>query len=322
MQFLSGPCLAEHKGKLFACWTNGPKDEDPDNECLRGRWSSDGGKTWGPVQTIAGDATPKSTYGHGTIWSHDGKLWVFAAHFIQPKGSAMDINVEAFLYDEQGEKWVSRGAVAERFWPLETPKPRPGGGWILGGDHGVYPGEGPAVAIIDAKDPLKWQVVDIPFKYAAKPDDGKPPYAIETTLWTSDSEVVAIMRNPYKDLALSSVSRDGGATWSPVAESNFKLAESKAYAGTLSTNQRYVACNSGNREFLILAVGKPGAATASAAFMIRKGRVPARWPTHSKNPQWSYPWVLEDDGKLYIIYAAAKEDCEMTIVPVASLAVK
>ena len=119
-----------------------------------------------------------------------------------------------------------------------------------------------------------------------------------------------------------SVSRDGGETWSAVAETNFKMAESKAYAGTLSTGQRYIVCNSGNREFLIVAVGRPGAAVLSKAFMLRKGRVPARWPTHSKKPQWSYPWVVEHGGKLYVAYAAAKEDCEVISVPVASLAVQ
>ena len=320
-QFLSGPCIVAHKGRLFACWTNSPRDEDPNNECVRGRWSADGGLTWGPVQLVAGTATPQASYGHGTVFSSGGILRAFPARFLRPKGAkGMVINTEAVVYDEAADRWGAPVTVAEQFWAMDAPQQRPGGGWILGGDHGIYPGQGPAVALIDALDPNRWQTVDIPFQYDQKKDD-KPPSAAETTLWTTSSDVTALMRNPYRDIALLSTSHDGGKSWSPVVESNFPMAESRAYAGTLSTGQRYLVSNNDNRQNLLLAVGKPGAATLSKSWIIRKGRVPARWPTHSKRPEWSYPTVTESDSKLYIVYAAAKEDCEMAIVPVAALTV-
>jgi hypothetical protein len=315
-QFLSGPAIVAHKNRLFACWTNSKRDEEPDAQCLRGRWSKDGGLTWGPVQTVAGDATPARSYGHGTLMSHQGRLWVFAARFTPDK--PMAVNMEAFVYDERGDRWLPRGPVATEFWPCQAPQPRPGGGWILGGDHGIYPGEGPAVAIIDDKDVTKWRVVDIPFKYAAKKDD-KPPYAVETTLWAAPQEVTAIMRNSYGNAALTSISRDGGDTWSPVVESNFPMAQSKPYSGLLSTGQRYLVCNSASREFLVLAVSRPGAKSLEKAWMLRQGRAPARWPTRSKSPQWSYPWAIEHEGKLYVTYSVAKEDCELTIIPLPAL---
>ncbi len=322
LQFLSGPCIEEHRGRLFACWTNAPRDEGPDHECVRGRWSSDGGATWGPVEVAAGTCKPAASYGHGTIFSHEGRLWVFASRMLRVRGErSAVVNVEAMLYDDDTGKWGSRGQVAGRFWAVDAPKPRPGGGWIVGGDRGVYPGEGPAAAVLDARDPTRWRVIDIPFQYDQKKDD-KPPYAIETTLWTTSSEIVALTRTPYRDIALMSISRDGGDTWAPLVESNFPMAESRAFAGTLTSGQRYLVCNSGNRQFLILGIGRPGAAALSKCWMIRKGLVAARWPTHSKKPQWSYPWAVEHAGTLCIAYAAAKEDCELAIVPLASLRIE
>ncbi|MGA2618754.1 MAG: exo-alpha-sialidase [Thermoguttaceae bacterium] len=319
-QFLSGPCIVAHKGRLFACWTNSPSTEDPDHECVRGRWSADGGLTWGPVQLVAGNATPQASYGHGTIFSNNGTLRVFAARFLRPKGAKeIIVNMDAVVYDDAADRWQVRGTVAEKFWAMNAPQRRPGGGWILGGDYGIYPGQWPAVALIDALDSNHWQTVSIPLQYDQKKDD-KPPFAMETTLWITSSEVTALIRNPYRDIALLSYSHDGGRSWSPVVESNFPMAEERAYAGTLSTGQRYLVSNCDNRQNLLLAVGKPGATTLSKSWIIRKGLVPARWPK-GEQPGWTYPTVTENDGKLYITYAAAREDCEMAIIPVASLAV-
>ena len=314
-QFLSGPCIAGHKGRLFACWTNSRLDESPDIECVRGRWSEDGGKTWGEVEVVAGDATPKATYGHGTILSHQGRLWVFPARFLPGQGKdPMRINMEAFVLREPAGKWEPLGVVASNFWAQEAPKPLPGGGWIVGGDADPYPGCGPAVALVDKDDPAKWQVVRIPIPY------GKTDYyAGETTLWTDRGEVVAIIRNAEKDVALMSISKDAGKTWSVPVESNWPMAESRAYAGVLSTGQRYLVCNSGNREFLVIAVSRPGEALLSKVRMLRQGRVQPRWPTHSKKPQWSYPWVTEHEGSLFVAYAAGKEDGELSIVPLEAL---
>ena len=318
-QFLSGPCIIAHKGRLFNCWSNSPRTEDPDRECLRGRWSADGGLTWGPVQVVAGNATPQSSYGHGTLISSDGVLRVFAARFLPRTAAGMVVNMEAVVYDDAADRWDLQGTVAEKFWAMNVPQRRPGGGWILGGEYGIYPGQWPAVAVFDSLDSKHWQTINIPLQYDRKKDD-KPPYAMETTLWVTSSEVTALMRNPYRDIALLSSSRDGGKSWSPVVESNFPMAEERAYSGTLSTGQRYLLTNCDNRQNLLLAVGKPGATTLSKSWIVRKGLVPAHWP-RGEQPGWTYPTVTENDGKLYITYAAAREDCEMAIVPVASLAV-
>ena len=75
----------------------------------------------------------------------------------------------------------------------------------------------------------------------------------------------------------------------------------------------------GNRTFLIIAVSRPARKALSKVWMLRKGVVRPRWPTHSKKPQWSYPWAVEHRGNLYVAYAVGKEDCELSIIPLRAL---
>lgn len=313
-QFLHGVCLAAHKGRIFACWTNSRKGEDPAFELVRGRWSEDGGKTWGPLEVVAGNSQFQPSYGHGTLLSQDGKLWAFVARF-DPDKPEWQINIEAFLRDDATGQWTSHGIVARQFWAHESPRPLPDGGWIVGGAMGPYPGCGPAVAILDKNDVTKWQVVSLPIPYGAS-----AYYAGETTVWVGATDLTAVVRNPIQDLALLSVSKDHGKTWTEPVETNLAMAESKACAGTLSTGQRYLIYNSGNRENLVLAAGKPGAALLSDMWMLRKGRELARYHGSSKGPQWSYPWALEWNGNLLVAYSAAKEDAELAIIPLSALA--
>jgi len=39
-------------------------------------------------------------------------------------------------------------------------------------------------------------------------------------------------------------------------------------------------------------------------------------------PEWSYPYAIEHNGQLYIIYSVNKEDCEVSIIPLRALAVE
>ena len=319
-QFLSGPCIVAHKGRLLVVWTNGPVNEDQNTELLRGRWSADGGRTWGDVETIAGNQRFDPSYGHGTMLSEGGRLWAFPACFHHDAASVSRIRMEAFLLDEKTGKWEHRGVVAEDFWAHEEPKALPGGGWIVAGDEGTYPGHGPAVALIDANDPTRWRVVKIP-----PPPGSAEMYAAETTLWVDRHEVVAIIRNTKAPNALMSVGTDGGRSWTPAADSNLPMAWSRAYAGVLSTDQRYLISNldrGWDRDILAVAVSRPHERYLGRVWTIRRGKSkPPLYPGKSKAPQWSYPWAIEHDGKLYVVYAVGKEDCGLSVIPVSALRV-
>ena len=51
-------------------------------------------------------------------------------------------------------------------------------------------------------------------------------------------------------------------------------------------------------------------------YLIRHGfDVPA---TYFKS-QWAYPYAVEENGSLYVIYTKHKEETELAIIPLASL---
>ena len=58
----------------------------------------------------------------------------------------------------------------------------------------------------------------------------------------------------------------------------------------------------------------------SRMWRIRHGKsIPPRFSGNAKGKQWSYPYGYEHDGKLFVVYSIGKEDCGLSVVPVAAL---
>lgn len=312
-QYLLGPAVVFHKGKLVVTWENRKISEQSPNGIMRVSMSGDDGATWSAPQVLAGGEKGQD-YGYGCLLSLEGQLWAFAARYQEGEPGVWfhGLRAEAFRLNEDTGKWETRGIVAENFLPLEAPKPQANGNWILGGeDRDAHS----AVAIIPKDSFLKWKVVPIPFPGGGK--DFEPQFSVIP----DRNEVLAIVRNsPDAKFARMAFSRDFGEAWSPILESNWMMTDAKSYAGILSTDQRFLVSNVPNRENLMLAVSRPGAQSLSRVFKIREGRsVQPLYPGNPKKPQWSYPYATEHDGKLYIAYDVGKEDLEMAIVPVPAV---
>jgi hypothetical protein len=99
------------------------------------------------------------------------------------------------------------------------------------------------------------------------------------------------------------------------------MAASKPYCGRLSTGQRYLVFNADpSRDTLAIAVSKPCEKQLCMVWKIRQGVSPQPlYPGSAKTPSWSYPYAVEYDGNLYVVYSAGKEDCDMAVIPVKSL---
>jgi BNR repeat protein len=312
-KFLHGAAIIWHKGTLFANWANSPTNENGPHETLQGKRSTDGGQTWSDLEVIGPGFDSDERHSHGVYLSRNGRLWVFGSRFGigTPGRHFPGLVAEVFVLNENTDRWEPRGLAMDNCWPCDEPVRMENGNWITGGQDkdGL-----PVVAVSHGDKLTQWDTVSIPF-----PPQLKPSFA-EVTVLADGNEVLAIIRGGG-GIAWVSTSQDGGRTWSKAAPSNYPMPRAKAYMGLLSTKQRYILSNLGNRNTLVISVSKPGEKTVSRIWTIRHGPSgPPRFTGHAKGKQWSYPYGHEHDGKLYVVYSIGKEDCGLSIIPIASLA--
>lgn len=316
--YLHETALAWHKGRLFLGWANHPTVEvNVTDELIRGRQSADG-LTWGPATTwAAAPLTGGQSFNHPILFSDGERLWGFFCRWQDSLPRS-----EVFLLDETSGVWEPVGANLPGYLPFRPPLRLPEGNWIMSGELHWYEA---AVSLSHGDDLTRWDLVQIP-----RPESIQLLFP-ETTLLQRGDSLVAITRPRAVPTAPVSVSEDRGRTWTPLALSNFPLAESKPLCGTLSTGQQYLLTDNleQGRALLSIAVTRPGESTFCRVFKLRHQQFPkvrlfGGWGEDSrvgKPTEWSYPSAIEHEGKLYVAYTQGKEDCVLSIIPVSALAV-
>ncbi|MEZ6124178.1 MAG: exo-alpha-sialidase [Planctomycetaceae bacterium] len=324
-RFTLGVGLAWHKGQLYASYAYNKGNENTPTEEAHVRVSGDGGRTWqSPVVMDAGDGD--LAVSHGVFLSHGGKLWAFMGAFYAHTQLYHRVHTRAYRLNETTGAWEAQGAVVDGgFWPMQEPQKMADGNWIMagfriGGQYG-QPGNPPAVAISKGDDFTKWEMVVIP----AAP--GLGTVWGESTVIVEGQRTLNIARYGKKAVALLSVSEDHGRTWTPTAPSNLPMATSKPYAGILSTGQRYLVCTTaadtgGSRSPLTIAVSKPGESVFSKVFLIRTSVFEGTPGVSAANADFSYPYAVEYEGKLYVGYTHKSHAAnELVIIPIEQLEV-
>ena len=322
-KFTLGVGLAWHKGKLYASYAYNKGNENTPTEEAHVRVSGDGGKTWQPpVVMDAGEGD--LAVSHGVFLSHGGRLWAFMGAFYAHTQLYHRVHTRAYWLNETTGAWESQGAVVDDgFWPMQEPQKMADGNWIMagfriGGQYG-QPGNPPAVAISKGDDFTKWEMVVI------HPAPGLGTVWGESTVIVEGKRILNIARYGKKSLALLSASEDHGRTWTPTAPSNLPMATSKPYAGILSTGQRYLVCTTtadtgGSRSPLTIAVSKPGESVFSKVFLIRTSVFEGTPGVSDPKADFSYPYTVEHEGKLYIGYTHKSHAAnELAIIPVEQL---
>jgi hypothetical protein len=318
-----GVGLAWHQGRLYASYGFNKGDENTPTEEAHVRVSADAGKIWS-APMVMDNGEGNLGVSHGVFLSHSGHLWAFMGAFYD---HFQRTHTRAYTLNEKSGAWEPHGVVLDAgFWPMQEPQKMDDGNWIMAGvrvSHGYdVVGDLPTVAISEGDDFTKWKMVIIP---AAK---GVGSIWGESTVIVEDKRIINISRYGAKAFALASVSEDHGCTWTPTAPSNLPMATSKPYAGTLSTGQRYLVCTTtgdtgGTRSPLTIAVSKPGESVFSKVFVIRRSIFPEGPGVSSERADFSYPYAIEHDGKLYIGYTHKSHAAnELAVIPVKSLALE
>lgn len=321
-EFLHGVALVWHQGKLYASWGHNRGKENTATEEARGRISTDGGKTWGETFTIdASDSKLDRAVSHGVFLSHEGRLWAFMGAFY---GKLKKVHTRAYLLNEQTGQWEFQGVVIQDgFWPMEEPRKLANGNWIMGGLM-VGRGNPPAVAISQGDDFSAWKVIPL------ERDTDQNTWGESTTIVTAE-QVTNISRFGARAVALVATSKDFGETWTQSVPSNMPMATSKPYAGILSNGQRFLVCTSsansgGRRSPLTIAVSNPGEADFTRIYKIRDAVHAGGTVDSHPRAKLSYPYVIEQDGMVYVGYSNSGgregmniNSAELAVFPISAL---
>ena len=335
--YLHEAAIQQHNGTFYVAFANGRTHETGDfNEVIRGCVSTDG-ISWSSPQTwVEPPIAGANSYNHPLLFSHNGVLYGFFVCWNERHCPSTEI----FTLDEASGKWVHHpGASIPMFLPFCTPQLMEDGNWILGGENHW---DDSAVAISDGEDLTRWKMVKIP-----RDETCRIKYPESAVINLGGGHLINFCRpsngiDPAQPLfrmetAPVSESFDFGKTWSSLTYSNFPLANSQPFAGTLSTGQRYLITNSleEERALLTIAVTEPGGKLFKKLYKIRHQQWPSRRlfggfggeayadivPCNGVGTatEWSYPNAMEYDGKLYVAYSQGKEDCVLSIIPIDAL---
>jgi len=258
---------------------------------------------------------------HGVFLSHGDRLWAFMGAFFD---AFQKTHTRAYVLDDGGGTWEPRGVVVDNgFWPMQEPQKTADGNWIMAGFRVVngYPVTGylPAVAISRGADFTKWDLVVIEAEPALGDIWG------ESTVIIEGARITNIARYGGKPVALVSTSVDNGRTWTRGVPTNLPMATSKPYAGTLSTGQRFLACTTtadsgGSRAPLTIAVSRPGQQLFSKVYVGRHSVSDKTPGVSDPRADFSYPYAVEHDGRLYVGYTHKSHVAnELAVIPVAAL---
>jgi hypothetical protein len=309
-----GVGLAWHKNQLFASYGFNKGEENTPTEEAHVRISNNGGQTWGkPVIMDSGEGNLGVS--HGVFLSHNNNLWAFMGAFYE---KFQRTHTRAYLLDEATGQWQAKGVVLDGgFWPMQEPQKMDNGNWIMAGAN-IGDRNPAAVAISQGDDFTRWKKIIIPVSK-------KLNMWGESTVIINGNRITNISRYGAQPIALIATSEDFGRTWSTMLPSNLPMATSKPYAGTLSTGQRYLVCTTtadsrGKRSPLTIAVSKPGESVFSKVFVIRHSVYPNGPGVSDPRADFSYPYAIEHDGKLYVGYTHKSHAAnELAVIPIEKL---
>ena len=321
-RFSLGASIIRFHGIWVAAYLQSAVKENDDRSRFVCKFSFDDCRTWSDAHVIA-DVEGEYGRSHGVLYRDGETLWAFCpkAKFNGTDRFAQhNFSMEGYTFCEQTLTWEAQGAVLEDgFWPLCEPMRLQNGDVLIAGLEckGTHQ---PAVAIAKGGDLTHFEMVQIPNP------DGLRTWG-ETTVLDHGEELVALVRpHPTVGLVLVSRSCDYGRNWTPLSCTEQAAIDSKLYAGRLSNGRRYLICNIGtgelppadrSRKTMAILLGEGDDPTRfDYGYLIRHGfDVPA---TYFKS-QWAYPYAVEENGSLYVIYTKHKEETELAIIPLASL---
>ncbi len=316
--FAHGAAIAHHGGRFYATFGRNEGMENSLGEhtvC----YVSDDGEAWRP-HSIIGGRDRDIARSHGILFEMNGRLWAYNATYTGTvRGDVPDsaggyypgLRAEGYYLDDERDEWVFAGVVADDFWPLNQPDPLGNGEYIIPGTNRKW-----FSAYLIGSPETGWRKYDTPVDSVRY---------TETACLTDDRRIRLLMRNsrieaapnvPLPRYLACALSEDGGQSWT-VGETDVFDNNSKPGAITLSNGVRCIIGNrladqGFSRGVMTILHTAPHSEAFTELRILRDQRIPeelaALYAPQTEQAALSYPFCMEHNGGLYIIYSSSGTD--------------
>ncbi|MBQ4047615.1 MAG: exo-alpha-sialidase [Clostridia bacterium] len=298
--FLHDTVIAHLGGRLLLAWYNCTENEIEGRTVIRGRWSDDGGKTWGEPEIICEDTKHGLHMVPVTFSEYGGEIW---AYVTEMTGHDRPAGYVCVCY-ENGV-WVTK-EHRDDLLLINTLPQLWRGKWVVGGRMADQTGELPLVPVVafaEPAAPANWEIVALSGPW----DRGEYPFDYpETTVLAAEEKLVAVTRND-SGIAHFSESTDG-KIWSEVAPCDMPILPAKMYSGTLADGRQFLVYNEyikeDDRSRLILALRDGADQPFTKAWMLADGFDAEL----GAGPNWHYPCVSVVGNTMYVSCTVSKEE--------------
>ncbi len=337
--FAHGAAIAHHNGRFYATFGRNEGMENSLGEhtvC----YVSDDGEAW-RHHSVIGGRDRDIARSHGILFEMNGRLWAYnAAYTGTVQGDVPDsaggyypgLRADGYYLDDERDEWVFAGEVADDFWPLNQPDSIGNGEYIIPGTNKKW-----FSAYLIGSPKIGWRKYDTPVNSVRYTETACLTDGRHIRLLMRNSRIEASPNTPDPRYLACALSEDDGKTWT-VGETDVFDNNSKPGAITLSNG---VKCIIGNRladqgfsrGVLTILYTAPHSDAFSELRIIRDQRIPEElaplYAPQTEQVALSYPFCMELDGKLYIIYSSSGTDglpnhnrIELAVIRVEELVVQ
>lgn len=315
--------LIHHEGRFWCLWSDGPKIEDWPTQEVKYATSEDG-LNWTEAKSVTGTPDEPYAYIARGLWLRQGTLLALVAHYQGQGafGSDKDLELQAFAWNPESEKWQFESVVFEDAINNFPPQRLPDGDWIMTRRDSRFN----VSMLIGGRESLdEWTVH--PVVAVAQVEGFRPD---EPVFWI---EPDGLIRGLFRDNGGSqrlfhSISADGGKNWEPPTLTNFPNSTSKLFPLATSRGYRILVSNANpqiaRRELHVSATLDGETFTTMAKLDIPSPPMPQGFEPMAKKfsqgiVSLQYPHVIEHDGALWIAFSRGKVQTEIFRIPLDSI---